>query len=148
MIGVSINVTGAKRKLRKMRNHINARQILQSIGNAHLYWIGQNFKAEGSLGGARWQPLSARTLSQRRMHGRGAKILRDTGRLSMSFVSGGSDNIFAVGPQHVTVGTQTQYAQQHEEGIGVPKRKMLPSRIRAKIIAKQELQAVYNMAAR
>ncbi len=148
MIGVSINITGAKAKLRKIRNRISSRQILQSIGNAHLYWIGQNFKAEGALGGSRWAPLSARTLAQRRKKGRGAKILRDTGRLSMSFVTGGSSNIFRVGPQSVTVGTEVQYAEQHEKGIDVPKRKMLPSKMKAKMIAKAELMAVYKMAVR
>lgn len=151
MIGVSINVTGAKRKFRNLRNRISSRKILQSIGNAHLYWIGQNFKAEGSLGGTRWAPLSARTLAGRRKAGRGAKILRDTGRLSMSFVSGGSNNIFRVGPQSVTVGTNVEYAEAHEKGDpseGIPRRKMLPSKTKAKMIAKAELMAVYRAATR
>tara|TARA_Y100000310_G_scaffold171492_2_gene171695 strand:+ start:8505 stop:8951 length:447 start_codon:yes stop_codon:yes gene_type:complete len=148
MIGVSINVAGAKTKLRRFRNQFSARQILQSIGNAHLHWIGQNFKAEGSLGGSKWKPLSARTLAGRKKSGRGAKILRDTGRLSMSFVSGGSSNIFRIGPQSVTVGTEVDYAEQHEKGIDVPKRKMLPTKLKAKALAKAEVMAIYRKATR
>ncbi len=100
------------------------------------------------MGGSKWKPLSARTLAGRKKSGRGAKILRDTGRLSMSFVSGGSSNIFRIGPQSVTVGTEVDYAEQHEKGIDVPKRKMLPTKLKAKALAKAEVMAIYRKATR
>ncbi len=149
MIGVKVNIAGGQRKLNVVRNRLGMDKMLASVGNAHLYWIGKNFESEGMLGGARWKSLSARTLAARRKNGRGAKILRDTGRLSQSFVAGRLENVFRKKLISVTVGTQTQYAEQHEKGLnGMPRRAMLPSRLRAKIIAKKEVAAVAAYATR
>ena len=149
MIGVKVNISGAQRKLNVVRNRLSIEKMLASIGNAHLHWIGKNFESEGMLGGARWKSLSARTLAGRRKKGVGAKILRDTGRLYQSFVAGRPDNVFNRKRNSVTVGTQTQYAEQHEKGLnGMPRRAMLPSSIKAKIIAKKEIEAVVAFATR
>jgi phage gpG-like protein len=149
MIGVKVNIAGAQRKLNAVRNRLSIEKMLFSIGNAHLFWIGKNFESEGMLGGARWKALSARTLAARRKNGRGAKILRDRGWLAQSFVAGELNNVFRRKRLSVTVGTQTQYAEQHEKGLnGMPRRAMLPSRLRAKIIAKKEVAAVAAYATR
>lgn len=77
-------------------------QIL--VSNTQLRFVDQK-----DPDGQHWEPLSAVTLARRRKAGRGAQILRDTGRLAASItykVAGGS----------VELGTNVVYAGTHQFG--------------------------------
>lgn len=60
------------------RTRVNAQAVTLVDG-----WIQKNFAQQGklSMGGDGWQPLKPATLARRRMGGKGAKILQDTGHL-------------------------------------------------------------------
>ena len=89
--------------------------------------IDKNFRAEGRPD--KWTPLSDMTLSMRRKHGKGAKILQDTGR------GKGSIDYKVISNQQVEIGTDVQYMAAHQTGgtvkmfgkrtVKIPKRKFL-----------------------
>lgn len=110
-------------KFRRLANQIksNKTPMYKRIGIKILNAIDENFRTE-SHDGKRWQSLSDRTVFSRRRGPRTGvpKILQDTGTLRRSFAME-ADN------SKVRVGTNIEYAPQHEYGIGVPQRKMIPS---------------------
>ena len=80
--------------------------------------IDKNFRAEGRPD--KWTPLSDMTLAMRRKHGRGAKILQDTGR------GKGSMAYKVISNKQVEIGTDVQYMAAHQTGKGrIPQRKFL-----------------------
>jgi phage virion morphogenesis protein len=110
-------------KFRRLANQIkkNKTPMYKRIGIKVLNAIDENFRTE-SHDGKRWQSLSDLTVfARRRGPGAGSsKILQDTGTLRRSFD-------FDANNSQVRVGTNIEYAQQHEFGLGVPERKMIPS---------------------
>lgn len=85
-------------------------------------WVQQNFKTEGgNVGG--WAPLKAggrfTGKGKNRKFDPSAKILRDTTRLSKSYLP------FA-NKKDAGVGSDLPYSKPHEEGIGIVMRRMLP----------------------
>ena len=84
-------------------------------------WVQRNFRSEGgNVGG--WLPLKA---GGRWRRGVGldtsAKLLQDTGRLRISFRPWATDN-------DAGIGSEIPYSINHEDGLGVPQRRMLPIR--------------------
>jgi len=89
--------------------------------------IDKNFRAEGRPD--KWTPLSDMTLAMRRKHGKGAKILQDTGRGKGSIVYKPISNTKA------QVGTDVKYMGIHQTGgtvkmfgkrtVKIPKRTFL-----------------------
>ena len=80
--------------------------------------IDKNFRAEGRPD--KWTPLSDMTLAMRRKHGRGAKILQDTGHGKGSIV------YKVISNQQVEIGTDVGYMATHQTGKGrIPQRKFL-----------------------
>jgi len=89
--------------------------------------IDKNFRAEGRPD--KWTPLSDMTLAMRRKHGKGAKILQDTGR------GKGSIDYKVISNQQVEIGTDVGYMGIHQTGgtvrmfgktkVKIPKRKFL-----------------------
>ena len=80
--------------------------------------IDKNFRAEGRPD--KWTPLSDMTLAMRRKHGKGAKILQDTGR------GKGSMAYKVISNKQVEIGTDVQYMATHQTGKGrIPQRKFL-----------------------
>ena len=77
-------------------------------------WVQRNFKAEGALVGG-WKSLSSFTRA-----GTNPVILQDTGRLKASFFPFASKS-------DAGVASQLPYSKPHEKGMGVPKRRILPS---------------------
>lgn len=110
-------------KFRRLVNQIktNKTPMYKRIGIKILNEIDKNFKTE-SHDGKRWQSLSDRTIFARRRGPRAGspQILQDTGTLRRSFNLEANNNL-------VRIGTNIEYAQQHEHGIGVPQRRMIPS---------------------
>jgi len=112
--------TALKRKFQRLARGIkNRRPLMKRIGVKLLNEVSENFKREGHEG-IPWTPLSPFTVARRRGGGGGAKILQDTGKLRKSFTEESNN-------QRTKVGTIVAYAENHEDGKGVPERKMLPS---------------------
>lgn len=110
MVEVSLRADykAAVKKLELYEISLDENEVLGAIGQRLLRWIGQNFRSEGGLVGG-WKPLTPGTIAGRRKKGRGAKILRDTGRLQQSFVS-------AVSGRKVEVGSAEPRADWHHFG--------------------------------
>lgn len=110
-----------RKKAKKMQGRIaNLRVPHKQISIHLLRWVSNNFKTEGGEVGG-WEKLK---LGGRRVKGVGfdatAKILQDTGRLRSSLNPFFSRRDAGIGSARVP------YAIVHEEGVGVPKRRMLP----------------------
>lgn len=86
---------------------------LERCGIEMLSSIDLNFAAEGR---PTWKPLAPSTLQQRRMQGKDAKVLQDTGRLHQSFQRGQEGNVFEASPTEIEVGTNLPYAVYQEDG--------------------------------
>ena len=82
-------------------------------------WVQQNFKSEGGKVGG-WLPFAA---GGRWRKGKGldtsAKLLQDTGRLRLSYLP------FAT-TREAGIGSKLPYSKSHEQGLGVPVRRVLP----------------------
>lgn len=81
-------------------------------------WVQLNFKTEGGQVGG-WEPF---TYGGRLTHDgvdTSAKLLQDTGRGRLSFLP------FADKKQ-AGIGTEIDYMEQHDRGIGVTQRRILP----------------------
>lgn len=83
-------------------------------------WVQRNFKKEGSeLGSDAWPAFF---FGGRVVNGgvdTSAKLLQDTGRLRLSFLP------FA-DKKNAGIGSELLYSENHEEGLGTPKRRILP----------------------
>lgn len=112
--GIEIDVSHGFEKFSKLGVAFAPIEFTKGAGLALLEWVGRNFKAQGLE--SPWKPLSINTLAARRMGGRGAQILQDTGRLRQSFVPGAQENIYRTSASEVTVGTASEIAGVHEKG--------------------------------
>lgn len=88
-------------------------------------WIQKNFQQEGKLAypGTGWQKLSPATIEMRRKGKKskhGVKILQDTGMLKSNWKKQWSI-------KSGVIAAAMPYAEKHNEGIGVPERKILPT---------------------
>ena len=103
-------------KIKKAEN-----QITQVLTDQILL----GFKLEKDPFGQPWEPLSPATIKRKQAKGNtgagNVKILTDTGQLRNSWTS-------EIGANFVEIGTPTQYAVYHQNGYGVPQRKMVPSK--------------------
>ena len=95
---------------------------LKQAGILIMRETDKRFKQMVSPSGARWKPLSDKTLQRRRKgkkKGRyGDAILRDTGRLWRSIVANsGSGHIYRQDKKSVEVGTNVNYANAHQFGV-------------------------------
>lgn len=122
-------VTYDKEKLEELRKRAEqAKTNLQHARPAYRRaatfldrWVQQNFRSQGGKVGG-WKPLKA---GGRYINGAldvTAKILQDTGILRASF------HVFATN-KNAGIGSDIPYAEAHEEGKGVPQRRMLPKRV-------------------
>jgi phage gpG-like protein len=107
---ITVDTSVAEQKMLKVQRKLDTSVLLKAIGIAHLFWINENFRAQGLE--EKWKPLARNTLANPRRGG-GAQILRNTGRLAMSFTSFG---VRLNGEDSVSVGTEVPYAKYHEFG--------------------------------
>lgn len=128
MISATIQDDAARRELARIQRLLDdMTPLMDVLGQATLTRVDLAFRGEHDFYGTPWQPLSAYTLNQRRLNGRGARILRDTGVLAASFHA-------VVGPKSADVGTDVSYAETHQFGApnpnprfrDIPARPMLP----------------------
>lgn len=89
-----------------------------SVGEYMIAQVDERFATETDPNRVPWQPLSARTLAQKRAEGKILKILQRTG-LMRSTVN------YRVTPKGVAVGLSSAIAVKHQRGTGVPRREIL-----------------------
>ena len=109
------NMDRAMNKFQKKRIvHLKAAVALDS-------WVKRNFNAEGRRhedSTLHWKPLSPITIA-RRKHG-GSTILQDTGNLRRNWEHRATNRAGFLK-------SRQDYSGAHEEGIGVPQRKIFPT---------------------
>ena len=111
-VGVTIEVKmdEAKRVFARIGRTMEPRKILKAVALQQVGWIDRNFRAGGIEG--RWPKLAPNTVLGRR---KGSNVpLQDTGRLKQSFGRGRQP--IRLTSTSVTVGTNLDYAESHEEG--------------------------------
>jgi phage gpG-like protein len=117
------NVRGVKTKLQRRLNKISDLKPANKKASIFLdQWVQRNFKSSGgNVGG--WRPFRAGGRWVGTGRGRrfdpSAKLLMDTGNLRASF-----HPFFSA--TDAGIGSDLEYALYHEEGKGVPQRRMLP----------------------
>jgi len=104
---------------------LDARKRVSKLASPHKdislmldRWVQRNFKEEGKKAGG-WKPLALGGRYKKGSFDSSAKILQDTGRLRLSFTPFSNKKTAGIG-------SELDYAEQHEKGIGVPARRMLP----------------------
>lgn len=103
-----------------------------AAGMAIVEDVNRRFQNEGAPP-QRWKPLKPATLQNRRQGNKRsnlptARILQDTGTLSMSMQLGQPGNVFTANSQKVTVGTRIVYAAVHQFGYKtIPQRQFIYS---------------------
>lgn len=96
----------------------NPKAMMRDMGIQSEAGIEENFDREVDSTGRKWQGLSARTLAARRKKGAGAKILRDTGKLSTMNSEAKRKSVL--------VGTSVNYGGPHQTGTRtIPQREWL-----------------------
>lgn len=81
-------------------------------------WVQKNFRTEGgNIGG--WPQFALGGRKKRGLFDATAKLLQDTGALRISFKPFASN-------KNAGIGSDLDYSEYHNEGIGVPQRRMLP----------------------
>lgn len=110
MIEIEINDREIRDALQQLQQRVeNLRPALTDIGAAVTESTRLRFRDQETPAGAAWAPLSRFTVDRRRQQGRGAQILRDTGRLANSIT-------YQVGSDYVEVGTNVVYGPTHQFG--------------------------------
>lgn len=122
----SVTVKQVAQRQKQRLEKLKQLNVPLTRASVHLdRWVQKNFKTEGgNVGG--WLPLAK---GGRHIKGKGldssAKLLQDTGRLRASF------SPFAT-RDNAGIYSDLDYSEHHEEGQGVPVRRMLPKWIEVK----------------
>lgn len=126
MIKFSVTVQG-KTEFERAFNRISAAaEDFTPVWDGVRDWLKSRlrhqFNAEGSV--VRWQSLSPDYSEWKQIHYPGTKILERTGHLKESLTTGNSDTIDRETKTLFEYGTRTAYGKYHQEGDGVPERKI------------------------
>lgn len=106
----------------------NLQPVLEGpITNDVHKFFAKRFASRGSYGGDQWQPLSARTLANKRLIGRSQMgILRRFNTLWASLTKRSHPLGYRLATAHqLVVGTSVPYAEPHQLGLKVPKREIV-----------------------
>jgi phage virion morphogenesis protein len=110
MIEVEIDDQAARDLLNELKTRMgDLTPVLEAVGGIMQSGTQQRFVDQQAPDGTPWAALSQVTLDRRRQGGRGAEILRDTGRL-MNSIS------YRVAGDSVSVFTNVIYAGTHQSG--------------------------------
>lgn len=134
MIKITVNSTGATRKLAVLADALKKREAPNKEISVHLYsWVMRNFDAEGSPTGKPWAPLKESTArrvvngKQRGYH----PILQVTGELRISFSPIFDNKQAGVGVPANSNTAKAKKAAAHQYGVpenNLPARPMLPNK--------------------
>lgn len=110
MIEVEINDQSSRDLINELKRRMgNLTPVMEAVGQIIQSGTQQRFVDQQAPDGSPWAALSPLTLERRRKAGRGAQILRDTGRL-MNSIS------YKVAGDSVKVFTNVVYAGTHQLG--------------------------------
>lgn len=85
----------------------------------------RQFNSQGGYGSGGWQPLAPSTLDRKSASGIDPRILHGaTGALERSLTGSGDGNIAVTRHDGLDFGTTVDYAKYHQQGRGVPMRKV------------------------
>lgn len=128
MISVEVRAEEAQRRLNKLAQQLENRRPVNKLLSTKLFaMVMENFDREGHEG-VPWADLAPSTWRWKRKRGYD-KILQNTGALRQSFLPFSDNDSAGVGA--LSIREHADISAKHEEGIGVPKRKMLPSNAKA-----------------
>ena len=129
MTTISMEMKGTDKLMRSMAGRskkLSSRKQTNAMAVTLVdRWIMKNFQTEGQLamGGTGWKPLSPITIWHRRRKGGKipgrVMILQDTGTMRQRWTHI-ADNDVAI------IRSGVDYARSHQEGEGVPMRRILP----------------------
>ncbi len=123
---IDVDIREGKKEIERLRGQFDSLKLLKMIGQVQLFQINEYFRKGGTEEGP-WKALSPNTLANPK-RGKGAQILRNTGRLAQSFTVYG----VRVKDDKVQVGTEVPYAKYHHFG---GTRAYIIRPIRAKVLA-------------
>lgn len=110
-IKIELNSKEAQRKIRRLINLIDARELLQAIGNRHIRWMDENLKKAGLE--KKHQQMADSTIAARPKRSSTFHFSsRYRSRLSQSLV------VTLIGTRAVSAGTEDEFAPIHHEGAG------------------------------
>lgn len=151
-VGITVDATRAITKLERLKAGFAVRTILDAIGQAHLFWIGHNLAAAGSVpDGKPWQVMAQITIMRRPKRGSSRHFSSPYQQiLQQSMVREVNE-----GGSSVNVGTNARYALFHHEGAKkngtnwvLPARRLLPEAPVARKIAADTVQAIVDQLVR
>ncbi len=119
----SVTIDGRERSRRAFQTlNETVRDFREAWPEIHMYFLRatlEQFEAQGSRGGAQWQPLSENYGKWKARKYPGKPILVKTERLRRSFSLGGQkggDQVYEAQPLSLTMGTAVPYARYHQRG--------------------------------
>lgn len=133
----------AKRKYARKKKQVQ-NGLSTAFKKVSIYldqWVQQNFQTQGKKSDPKgWQPFKYPEWG-RHITGKGwdasAKLLMDTGRLRASVIP--FHNAMDAG-----VGSDLDYSKIHDEGIGVPQRRILPRQSKNPEVRKKAYRILDN----
>lgn len=145
-VGFTVDVTKLRAKVKRILAEIELRQLLSTIGQRQLNWIGKNLQAAGAppSGDGLWAEMAASTIkrrpqrqSNRHFSSRYQALLQQSPVMRIIESSG-----------QVEVGTNAKYSRFHHEGASrgrwrLPARKLLPSEERQRQLAMSVIDALH-----
>lgn len=110
-ISVTLNDADARRKIARLINLLDVRELLQAIGNRHVAWMVENLKVAGLE--STHQAMSPSTTAARPKRSSPHHFSsRWRSRLQQSFTAK------VIGRSAVSAGTEDEYAPIHHQGTG------------------------------
>ena len=110
-INIRVDIKEANRKLRRLINLINVRELLMAIGQRHIKWMDENLKRAGIE--KRHKKMAKSTITARPTRSSSSHFSsRYRSRLSQSMT------VRLLGLEAVVAGTEDEFAEIHHKGTG------------------------------
>ena len=126
MILVDLNSLNLSKEAEDLLNDLDdMTPLLKRLGQAAQRMMSEKFRQEGPG----WAELADSTLDRRRKDGKGAQILRDTGRLFLSLTDSNDGSVYELTDKMLVLGTNLKYAAVHQFGSRdqrIPARPFMP----------------------
>jgi phage virion morphogenesis protein len=126
---IDLDKMAIEKKLKMISQKVKSRKVpLNRAATILMTSTTKRFTHQVDPEGQPWQQLSRRTIDTRRKGKKkkfSPQILQDTGTLKKSLAGGTEASINTVTDSELIFGTALHYAIKHQQGIGVPVRKIL-----------------------
>jgi phage gpG-like protein len=149
-VGISIDASQAIAKMGRVQAILQVRDILETIGQSQLRWIGLNIQEAGNVaGGQPWQRMAPVTIKRRPLRRSPSHFSSPYQTLLQQSVNAEVLKEAEVNEAaaSVSVGTNAQYALYHHFGARrgrwvLPARPLLPSVTHARKLALDVVNAI------